>query len=56
MPGVQAAYYTSKIIKAGALLPATRLLLEHCDPTAPAPATLERLRYENVFGKASRHG
>src|SRR5580700_7825668 len=46
--------YSSKIIKAGALLPDTKTLLAHWDLSAPAVNNLDRLRRENVFGKASR--
>jgi hypothetical protein len=46
--------YTSKIIKAGALLGDTKTLLSHWDVTAPLPDNLDRIRRENVFGKASR--
>lgn len=46
--------YTSRIIKAGALLDDTKTLLSHWDTTAPVPGNLDRIRRENVFGKASR--
>jgi hypothetical protein len=46
--------YSSKIIKAGALLADTKTLLSQWDVGAPATDNLERLRRENVFGKASR--
>jgi hypothetical protein len=46
--------YTSKIIKAGALLDDTKTLLSHWDTTASVPENLDRIRRENVFGKASR--
>lgn len=48
------APYSSKIIKAGALLADTKTLLAQWDVSAPAAANIERLRRENVFGKASR--
>jgi len=48
------AIYSSKIIKAGALLADTKTLLAHWNPTLPAQANLDRLRRENIFGKASR--
>ena len=51
-PGVDR--YSSKIIKAGALLPDTKTLLSHWDSAATVPVNLGRLRRENVFGKASR--
>ena len=46
--------YTSKIIKAGALLGDTKTLLSHWDLTAGVTENLDRLQRENVFGKASR--
>lgn len=46
--------YTSKIIKAGALLDDTKTLLSHWDVGASIRENLDRLRRENVFGKASR--
>ena len=46
--------YTSRIIKAGALLDDTKTLLSHWDETASVPENLDRIRRENVFGKASR--
>ncbi|NJN66677.1 MAG: DUF1819 family protein [Chloroflexaceae bacterium] len=46
--------YSSKIIKAGALLPDTRTMLSHWDAACSVADNLERLRRENVFGKASR--
>jgi hypothetical protein len=46
--------YSSKIIKAGALLPDTKLLLEHWDGEVDVEANLERVKRENLFGKASR--
>src|SRR5918997_4180166 len=48
------ARYTSRIIKAGALLPDTKLLLENWDEGASVQANLDRVRQENLFGKASR--
>jgi len=48
------ACYTSRIIKAGALLPDTKTLLSHWDLTESVPTNLQRLQRENVFGKASR--
>lgn len=55
--GVSAAEqppYTTRIIKAGALLDDTKTLLSHWDVTATVPENLDRIRRENVFGKASR--
>ena len=46
--------YSSKIIKAGALLADTKTLLSHWDATATVQENLDRIRRENVFGKASR--
>jgi hypothetical protein len=46
--------YTSKIIKAGALLADTKTLLSHWDVGVSVQENLHRLRRENVFGKASR--
>jgi hypothetical protein len=48
------AIYSSKIIKAGALLADTKTLLAHWDTGVSVRANLDRLRRENVFGKASR--
>ena len=48
------ATYSSKIIKAGALLADTKTLLAHWDASVPAQVNLDRLRRENVFGKVSR--
>jgi hypothetical protein len=47
-------HYTSKIIKASALLDDTKTLLSHWDITASVPDNLGRIRRENVFAKASR--
>jgi len=49
-----APLYTSKIIKAGALLADTKTLLAHWDVRSSVHENLDRLRRENVFGKASR--
>jgi hypothetical protein len=46
--------YTSKIIKAGALLPDTKMLLAHWDQKLDRRANLARMRQDNIFGKASR--
>jgi Putative inner membrane protein (DUF1819) len=48
------ARYTSRIIKAGALLPDTKLLLVNWDEDIDVRANLDRVRQENLFGKASR--
>ena len=46
--------YTSRIIKAGALIGDTKTLLAHWDLNATVDENLSRVRRENVFGKASR--
>ena len=46
--------YSSKIIKAGALLPDTKTLLAHWDLAASVHDNVKRIRRENLFGKASR--
>jgi Putative inner membrane protein (DUF1819) len=46
--------YTSRIIKAGALLADTKTLLAHWDLKASVQENLQRIRHENLFGKASR--
>ena len=46
--------YSSKIIKAGALLPDTRILLAAWDDHASVEENLDRALQLNVFGKASR--
>ena len=51
-PGLQP--YSSKIIKAGALLADTKTLLSHWDTAATVPDNLDRMRRDNLFGKASR--
>lgn len=48
------APYTSRIIKAGALIGDTKTLLAHWDLGASFDDNLSRVRRENVFGKASR--
>lgn len=54
MPGADKLLYTSKIIKAGALLADTKTLLSHWDVRTSVQKNMERMRRENVFGKASR--
>lgn len=49
-----AAPYSSKIIRAGALLPDTKLLLAHWDLATDVQANVRRIQQENLFGKASR--
>lgn len=46
--------YSSKIIKAGALIADTRTLLAHWDVSASVEANIDRARRDNPFGKASR--
>src|SRR5713101_4811771 len=48
------APYSSKIIKAGALIGDTKTLLSHWDVDASVNQNINRLRRDNVFGKASR--
>jgi hypothetical protein len=46
--------YSSKIIKAGALLPDTKVLLSTWDPEQSVSENLQRVRRQNLLGKASR--
>jgi hypothetical protein len=46
--------YTTKIIKAGALLTDTKTLLTTWNETLSTQENLQRIRRENIFGKASR--
>lgn len=48
------AAYSSRIIKAGALIGDTKMLLTHWDVTASVAENIERSQRENIFGKASR--
>jgi hypothetical protein len=48
------AIYSSKIIKAGALLADTKTLLAHWNTEVSAQVNLDRLCRENVLGKVSR--
>jgi hypothetical protein len=48
------ARYSSKIIKAGALLPDTKLLLQEWDEDLDVQPNLDKVRRDNLFGKASR--
>jgi hypothetical protein len=48
------ASYSSKIIKAGALIGDTKTLLSHWDVDASVDANINRVQRDNVFGKASR--
>lgn len=53
MTEIEERPYTSKLIKATALLADTRLLLNAWDPDQDAAANMARLQAENIFGKAS---
>src|SRR3989442_800506 len=53
-PSVSNKLYTSKIIKAGALLADTKTMLAHWDENLSVSVNLSRFRRENIFGKASR--
>ncbi len=46
--------YTSKIIKAGALIADTKTLLSHWDADGATIENIARIQRDNVFGKASR--
>lgn len=46
--------YSSKIIKAGALLPDTKALLSAWDPKLSVSDNIHRIRYHNLLGKTSR--
>src|SRR5579864_6882532 len=46
--------YSSKISKASALLPDTKLLLAHWNHSDDVEANLRCIQQENLFGKASR--
>lgn len=46
--------YTSRIIKASALITDTKALLSHWDLSLDVSTNLERARTENIFGKATR--
>ena len=48
------APYSSKIIKAGALIGDTKTLLSHWDVDASVDENINRVQRDNVFGKASR--
>src|ERR1035437_9945489 len=48
------APYSSRIIKAGALIGDTKTLLSHWDVDASVEENINRVRRDNVFGKASR--
>ena len=46
--------YSSRIIKAGALLPDARTFLAHWDLAATMQDNIDRIRRDNLLGKASR--
>ena len=46
--------YTTRIIKAGALLNDTKTLLSHWDSGQSVKDNLRRFQKDNLFGKASR--
>ena len=48
------ALYTSRILKAGALIGDTKTLLSHWDVGATVDENVTRIHRDNVFGKASR--
>jgi hypothetical protein len=48
------APYSSKIIKAGALIGDTKTLLAHWDVDLSVDRNIDRMRRDNLFGKASR--
>ena len=48
------APYSSKIIKAGALIGDTKTLLSHWDLTASVAENINQVQRDNIFGKASR--
>ena len=53
--GTNSAIYSSKIIKAGALIADTKTLLTHWNTAESNRAeSVDRICLENVFGKASR--
>lgn len=54
MTAIASARYTSKIIKASALLSDTKTLLVEWNDTESVAENLDRFRRENLFGKASR--
>lgn len=51
---ITAPPYSSKIIKAGALLPDTKALLSAWDPGLSVSENLQRVRRQNLLGKTSR--
>lgn len=53
-PAEATAVYSSKIIKAGAVLADTKTLLAHWDLAASTQENMDRAQRDNLFGKASR--
>jgi hypothetical protein len=51
---IETQVYTSRIIKAGALLSDTKTLLAHWNESRSVSENLDAFRRENIFGKASR--
>jgi hypothetical protein len=54
LPQREGAPYSSRIIKAGALLTETKLMLSHWATAISIKDNLTRVRQENILGKASR--
>ena len=50
----QSSPYTSRIIKAGALIGDTKTLLSHWDVDVSVHENIRRVQRDNIFGKASR--
>jgi hypothetical protein len=48
------APYSSRILKAGALIGDTKMLLSHWNAAATVADNIDRIQRDNVFGKASR--
>jgi hypothetical protein len=48
------ALYTSRILKAGALIGDTKTLLSHWDMNSTVDENVRRVHQENIFGKSSR--
>jgi hypothetical protein len=51
---IEKKVYTSRIIKAGALLSDTKMVLAHWDALKSTTENLDAFKRENIFGKASR--
>ena len=54
MPALSDPVYTSRIIKASALIADTKVLLSEWDLDQPMADNLDRARRQNIFGKTSR--